>query len=215
MAQTWQSTSTTTAPSLPSSYRSTRITLENGRWYAGAIDTGIVPASLALDTIEDRLRTSLALGSLRLYTSIDDVPSDVPQRVRAADGADVWATGQYLGAGGTYDLPDQVLAVEEFHPPGTRPPGPTPGGGMTPPIAPFPEREQPGLPPAGRPPGGGTPAPGGDRPTPGTTGGTETSSTGRLVAVAIGAVVVVGGAIALYMYSARPKRNPRRRRRRR
>lgn len=173
--------------------RASTATLETGHWYAAAIDTGPIPASLALDTIEERLKQELKIGSLKLYSSREDVPTNVPATVRDAAGADVWATGQYLGPSGSSTLPDQVLIVAEMQS-----------------TAPVPSPPRPTGPPA--PPG---PRP---RPTP-TPTPTPTQkpamSTSTLVAIGLGSIVLVGGGIALLWYSSRPKKNPRRRRRRR
>lgn len=166
----------------------TMISLEPGGWYAAAIDTGIVPASLALDTIEERLRSALQIGSLRFFTSREDVPGEVPAVVRDAD-ADVWTTGQYVGQTPiTAPRPEQVIAFEAL-----------PTAGVGPPVRPGP----------------GPVAPPGPRPIPTAGTGTGETSTSTLVWVALGVVTLGGGAIALAWYMRRPKTNPRRRRRRR
>jgi hypothetical protein len=87
-------------------------TLEPGGWYAAAFDTSPIPASLALDTIEERLTTELKVGTLRLWSNLADVDPVVPAAVRNATGANVWAFGQYVGTTPLKEvsLPSQVVA---------------------------------------------------------------------------------------------------------
>ena len=183
---------------MPSQTSTRTGTMQTGRWYAAAFDTDPFPASLALDTIEERLRSELHVGSIRLYQQREDVPSAVPAAVRDAPGADVWATGQYLGADASSPLPEQVLAVAE----------------MPAPSAPVPARPAPPVP---RP--KGQPAPPGPRqppaPAPPAQPAAKPIATSTLVAIGIGSIVVIGGGIALLVYMRRPRRNPRRARRRR
>lgn len=173
-------------------------TMQTGRWYAAAFATDPFPAAMALDTIEERLRSDLHVGSIRLYQQRDDVPASVPASVRDAPGADVWATGQYLGADASSPLPEQVLAVAE----------------MPAPSAPVPARPAPPVP---RP--KGQPAPPGPRqppaPAPPAPPPPKPIATSTMVAIGIGSIAVIGGGIALLMYMRRPRRNPRRARRRR
>jgi len=171
-------------------------TMRTGRWYAVAFDTDPFPSQLALDAIEARL-AELHVGSIRLYQQREDVPATVPAAVRDAPGADVWATGQYLGADVSAPLPEQVLALAE----------------LPAPSAPVPVPREPPTPPVPRP--RGQPAPPGPRHPPAPAPAPKPIATSTLLGIGIGSIVVIGGGIALVMYLRRPRRNPRRARRRR
>ena len=102
------------------------ITLERGKWYVAAVDTGMAPVSLALDTIEAGLQGK-GFGTIRFYRDAAELPKETPPEVRNAKDATVWVSGQFMPPGDakTMDFvaPPGLLAVAEL---ATEPPKPAP-----------------------------------------------------------------------------------------
>jgi len=117
-------TSTTTEATPKASSRA--ISLTPGHWYIAAVDTGAIPVSMALDTIEEGL-SGRGFGTLRFYRERSELPRNTPDEI-AKLAASVWVSGQFVPRGGgmeqvTFEAPDGLMGVGEL---AEAPPKPAP-----------------------------------------------------------------------------------------